>query len=64
LREAQRRTGISRFTLRKWLLEAGMAFPSIDQGSKFLIAADEIEKAILLHQPVALHGYAKASEGD
>jgi len=41
-----------------------MAFPSIDQGSKFLIAADEIEKAILLHQPVALHGYAKASEGD
>jgi hypothetical protein len=58
LREAERRTGISRFTLRDWLEDSGFAFPSIEQGSKFMISLADIESAISMHRPVPLNGYA------
>lgn len=49
LREAARRTGIDRFTLRTWLEDAGFHVPSVGHGSKVFILDADLRTALALH---------------
>jgi hypothetical protein len=60
LREADRLTGISRHTLRRWLEQSGLALPSIDRGSKFMVSVRDLEAAIAAHALVPLNGYSES----
>jgi len=51
LREAERRTGIRRVTLRAWLEDAGLCVPTVARGSKVLVSLAEIRAAVALHAP-------------
>lgn len=49
LRQAERLTGIWRYTLKSWLQQAGVRFPGRRRGSKFLVREQDIRDVIELH---------------
>jgi excisionase family DNA binding protein len=51
LREAAKRTGVNRFTLRRWIAELGFRLPEVKRGSKFLLSDADIAAVLAKNSP-------------